>query len=169
MLKGHTDFIKTVAFAPDSKRLASGSQDGTIRLWSVSKIWCREQAVLQGHSGHVHSVLFAPDGRTLVSASADETLRLWDLTGPVPEVRAVLEGHMGVVRRVQFTPDGRSLISVGDRGRVMQWILATGEKLCEWLLPKMMASSFAFTFDARYLATGNSDGTAFVFRLGEKR
>lgn len=169
LLKGHTDIIKAVAFAPDSKRLASGSQDGTIRLWSVSKIWCREQAVLQGHRGHVLSVQFAPDGTTLASTSADETVRVWDLTGAAPTERAVLEGHMGVVRRVQFAPDGQALVSVGDRGRVILWDLATGSKTCEWLLPKVMVSSVAFTFDGRYLAIGTSDGTVFIFRLGEKK
>src|SRR5262249_29955025 len=129
----------------------------------------REQAVLQGHSGHVLSVMFTPDGRMLATASADETVRLWDLRSAAPEERAVLEGHMGVVRMLQFTPDGRSLISVGDLGRVIQWDLPSGTKSCEWQLPKVMASSFAFTFDGRYLASGNSDGTVFVFRLGEKR
>ncbi len=125
--------------------------------------------MIKAHQGHVQAVAFSPDGKTLVSGSQDMTVRLWDLKGSEPREAVVLQGHTNVVRAVLFPPDGQTVISVGAGRRVIIWDIATASKRKEWLLPQAMPCSFAFTFDGRYLATGNSDGSVFVFRLGERR
>ncbi len=51
-LKGHTAAVFSVAFSPDGKTLASGSEDTTIKLWDVAT--AKEQATLQGHMGWVY-------------------------------------------------------------------------------------------------------------------
>src|SRR5207302_1355704 len=61
-LKGHTSFVFAVAFSPDGKTLASGSDDKTIILWNVAT--GMEQATLKGHTDKVRSVSFSPDGKT---------------------------------------------------------------------------------------------------------
>jgi serine/threonine protein kinase len=169
VLRGHTDSIKAVAFAPDGKMLASGGQDGTLRLWDLSRTRPKELVPLRWRAGPVNSVSFSPDGQILACASPDQTVRLWDVTTAEPRERAVFQGHQGMVRLVQFSPDGNTVLSVGDGGRVILWDVATHQKVRDWLLPRVMLCSVAFTFDSRYLATGNSDGTVFVFRLYPKK
>jgi RNA polymerase sigma factor (sigma-70 family) len=76
-LRGHTETLFRVAFAPDGRTLASGSMDGTIRLWDLPS--GKEIGRLEGHRGWVLDLAFSPDGRRLVSASLDTTALVWDV------------------------------------------------------------------------------------------
>ncbi len=57
--------------------MASGSNDKTIKLWSLETQ--KEVATLQGHNDCVYSVAFSPDGKYLASGSEDKTVKLWHL------------------------------------------------------------------------------------------
>ena len=70
--------MRTLAFSPDGRTLASGSRDNTIRLWDVDT--GRYLVTLQEHKGDVETLAFSPDGRTLASGGNNKTLELWDTT-----------------------------------------------------------------------------------------
>lgn len=72
---GHTQSVTSVVFSPDGMQLASGSDDGTIRLWDVAT--GQEVQRFEGHTDYVNSVAFSPDGTQVASGSDDETIRLW--------------------------------------------------------------------------------------------
>src|SRR5262249_12065142 len=76
-LKGHNRPVRSVAFTPDGRTLASGGAEGTIKLWDVATGKLR--ATLKGHTSTVQSVTITADGKTLASGSNDSTIRLWDL------------------------------------------------------------------------------------------
>jgi WD40 repeat protein len=100
-LKGHSDWVSSVAFSPDGKQVVSGSDDKTVRLWNV-----RTGAALQtlkGHLGWVSSVAFSPDGKQVVSESDDDIVRLWDVrTGAALQT---LNSHSNWVSSVAFSSD----------------------------------------------------------------
>src|SRR5262249_55902145 len=110
-----------VAFSPDGRRLASGSQEGLVTVWDAST--GKEGLTLRGHAGAVPTVAFNPDSKRLASASHDHVVKIWDAsTGQ--EVLS-LRGHDEPVESVAFSPDGRYLASgsglQGDPGQVKVW------------------------------------------------
>ena len=56
-----------MAFSPDGKRIVSGSQDKTVKVWDAQHR--QETLTLKGHTGWVSSVAFSPDGKRIVSGS----------------------------------------------------------------------------------------------------
>jgi WD40 repeat protein len=101
-------------------RLASASEDNTVRVWDASSGVCLR--VLEGHTNWVNSVTALGDGR-LASASEDNTVRVWDVSSGV--CLRVLEGHTGGGHSVTSLGDGR-LASASNDNTVRVWDASSG-------------------------------------------
>lgn len=77
-LRGHDETVEGAAFSPDSRLLATGSDDRTVRVWDAGT--GAEVVCFRGHEQAVSCVAFSSDGRFVASGSADRTVRVWDLT-----------------------------------------------------------------------------------------
>lgn len=103
-LRGHRDDIAALAFSPDDRWLATGSVDGTIRLWEVPG--GRLVTELPGHLESVEAVAFSPDGQTLASVNPGIEVTFWHL--PTRRELARLP-HPEAGYHLAFSPDGRRL------------------------------------------------------------
>src|SRR5205807_1902034 len=76
-LQGHTDLVDAIAFAPDGSAVATGSQDGTVRLFAVPGGAPRRLISAAG-MGPVLVVAFSADGKLIAAAGEDRTIRIWE-------------------------------------------------------------------------------------------
>ncbi|MGE3809227.1 MAG: protein kinase, partial [Gemmataceae bacterium] len=106
-LTGHTAALRSAAFSPSGKLLASGSDDTSVRLWDLDADPPKALRVLHGHTKGITCLDFAPDGKTLASGSNDRTVRLWNLTTATPSAPTVLAID-GELNCVAYSPDGKT-------------------------------------------------------------
>jgi len=156
--------VYSVAFSPDGKIVASGSEDGMIQLWKTATGQLVRQTI-NTHAGEVNSVAFSPDGQTLASGDSNGTIQLWDAATGQP-LGKPLAGHAGEVNSVAFSPNGQTLASGSDDAAVQLWNVAT-RKLTANLVTAGVGTvnSVAFSSGGQTLASGNQNGTIWLWNL----
>ncbi len=90
-LKGHGQWVTSIAFTPDGEKLASGSADHTVRVWSLTEF--KEIAQYTDSSDWIPgSRTFSPDGKQIAMAGANQPIRLWNIENGQHQL---LKGHRG--------------------------------------------------------------------------
>jgi WD40 repeat protein len=160
-LHGHTKGVRSVAFSRDGI-LATGSSDGTTRLWDVAsgkKIRQLPQSPIAGDH-NVVATAFNSDGTVLATGSSDNgTIRLWNPnTGTeLPSPRSPLSGGKGL-KSLAFRPKSQTLASTGSDGEVRFWNTSTGMPTGNFPADQTTVEGLAFNEDGSMLATGSWGG-----------
>lgn len=181
-LEGHTEHVSSVAFSPNGKMLATGSYDGTAKLWNVPAVedlnipnWQVRDVLRQdvnalrrggvAHRYHrervVLSVAFSPDGNKLAVGHFGPFVTLWDVTtGKVERVFRTDRGMGFEFKDVAFSADGKTLYARGRGDRVYVWDVASGKHLPGDSSPDDRFASQTLSPDGRTVAvvTGQQGG-----------
>lgn len=164
--------LDSVAYSPSGAFLATGSADGSIRLWNSEPI-NGEPATLQGHTGTVRAVAFRPAATSspnatpysLLSAGEDESVRLWTPGESSAETQQLFESGNEILAAA-VSSDGRWIATGGRDGSVR---LRAGEDIeAEPMLLGAHAGeivAIAFSPDSAFLASGAADRRILLWDL----
>jgi WD40 repeat protein len=124
--KGHQGSVVTVAFSPNGKLVASGGNDGTVRIWNASDGTELQRIQVPGREGKgISQVLFTPDGKSLVVCAVQQGISFWDpLTGTQSEKNIFVPN---VALSVSFSSDSARL-AVGDAQNILIFNFSSGKK-----------------------------------------
>ena len=168
----HADFFKCVftkslggvlciTFSPDGKFLATGDNNGEIRLWQIAD-W-QLIFTLQAHKRWLHSIAFSPDGNTIASGSEDQTVKLWDInTG---QCLLTLQAHKSWVHSVAFSPNGNTIASGSEDQTIKLWDINSGQCLHTFQGHSNWLRSVAFSPDGKTIASGSADKTTKLWDI----
>ncbi len=161
-LTGHSGQVLSVAFTGSGDSLASGGEDGTVRLWDASAHW--QGRILGRHEQRVKIVAFGLGVHYLASGSYDGAIKVWDLS--TEKDVSTLPGHTGGVDALAFSQHGDLLASGGGDDTIKLWSVATGKEVGRLSGHTHVVYALAFSLDGRWLASaGSRDNTVRLWDL----
>ena len=146
--------VSSAGFSRNSRRLAIGCEDGTIRIWQTPNL--KLQLLFAAHCGPVNGVAFSPDGKILFSAGCS-FIQYWDASTGRP--LAALYAHSSTVTSLALSRDGKLLASSGGDQRVRLWDTATGKNLHALSGHRGTVHSVAISPDGKTVLSGGADGS----------
>ena len=167
-LRGHRDWVWALAFSPDTDLLASGSLDGTVRLWHATdgrashtlKVPALGKSDTRRNSA-VRSLAFGPYGKVVAAGCSDRTIRVWN--APSGKPLASLLGHQDEVLGLAFHPNGRFIASSSADKTIRLWDILTGELLQILTAHSQWVWSVDFSKDGSYLVSAGADETVRIW------
>jgi WD40 repeat protein len=163
-------YPQAISFSTHGSMIATGQQDGRIRLFSTTigdSLLSIQAHGTTSYGSTIGGIAFSPDEQYMASGGGDRIIKLWNAaTGEL--VRRMV-GHTDWITALDFSPDGEYLASASADGTIRVWSVATGENLHTYDEYPGIQDAVAFSPDMRYIASGTQDGAVILWNAKYSR
>ena len=165
ILTGHTSFVTDIAYSPDGKKLLSGSQDKTLRLWTIP---AQPQITLRrGHNNQkIHDIAYHPQGKLFTTVSSDH-IHVWNHEDSRPiRVKKFRNAKMS---KVVFNYDGKEIASASEDGKIILWNSNDLEPTYSFATQSKLITQIQYNSDASILASCSVDTNINLWGIERKK
>ena len=154
-INAHSDFVSSVRFTDDRKKILSAGGDGKIKVWDFKSK--ENLRTLEGNFGPVHSIEIR--NNVVISGGLDRTIRVWDFeTGNLYDSA---ETRSEAIRSMGVSIDN-SFVASGSNDRVIEIFCKHGRGV-QYLDAGSGAKSLQFCSNSRKIFSGHIDGTIRIW------
>jgi serine/threonine protein kinase len=157
--RGHSGFLRSVAWSPGGTRIASAGDDNTAQVWDA--LTGAHPLTYKGHSQPVLAVAWSPDGTLIASGSRDLTVHVWD----AQSARGLHTfSFAGRVTSLAWSPDGKYLAGGSWDETIHVWETSTWQRLRTFSANGKI-NALAWSPDNTHLVSGDSDNQAIIWNV----
>lgn len=170
--KGHQSDVNTLSISRDGRtRMASGDNNGFVRLWDLSTNKQIGKEFKADNRGRVLSITFSPDSKFLISGGEDGIAKIWDLSGQLVRPLKEKQGNY-FISSLSFSSDGKYIAITGSNQTPKIWSW-DGEKIAQKIATleghKDLVYQVSFHPKQELIATGAWDGTIGLWKLSDNK
>jgi WD40 repeat protein len=155
----------SIDFAPCSTKIASGTNDGRIRVWDVKSLTLSSE--YEGHESYVVATRWSPNGDAVFSGGTDGSVLGWDVTKRIRKHRRV--GHDGKIYSLAVSDDQKLVASGCEAGQLYVWDWESGQTVFSGECFHSV-TGIVFSPDGSLVATlGSEDGNLQVWNVKRGR
>jgi len=173
MLQGHSKKVQALAIASGEDKLASASEDKTIRLWDLSNM---KEILTIKRKKPAHSLAFHPENKWLAVGEENGAVSILKLYNGTEEdvlqldsqmVKKILKKKPEEINTIKISPEGAYLAAVESEGATIVWELEEEKSATILVSPPNKFFSMDFSHDGKYLlATGGSYSVTISIEVG---
>jgi serine/threonine protein kinase len=163
----HAYLVKTIAWSPDGKLIASADIHGIVNIWDPITLTTKH--VLH-HTAEVGSLAWSPDSQYIVTGdyNSDDSVRIWDINAE-SHVQLFPQPHDDQVYTVAWSPDGQHIAAGYQSGEVKVWRYDsrghTGTQILTYLGHSKPVMSVQWSYDSQRIASGGFDKTVQIWTI----
>ncbi len=158
-------WVTTLVFHPSDKFLATGHDEGTVRLWNVKNLQCLRE--YRFHQEPISALSFSSDGNYLTSAAEDKLIALWDVDAG--SHLGTFEGHTDRIPYLAWHPSGKTLVSAGWDTTARIWDTTAFEPIILLNSHASQVYCLAFTKDGQWLACADSANEVHIWNYADRK
>ena len=157
-LSQHQDYVTNVAFAPDSKKMASISWDKTARIWDAAS--GEQLANFTLTEGYPKAVTFSGDGKSLIVGSSSGQFYIWNL---ISKEAQIVNAHSDQINYLAYNCLAGTLASASSDLTLKLWDAASFAELKTLSGHSQTVFALAFSTDGKIIVSGSADKTMRVW------